>query len=246
MLKPMLDNLEGLDETTAALYVENDGKYRLNVEGGFKTHDEINGLTTALNKERDARSKLEKQVKKFDGIEDPSEAMKAIETLKNLDQKKLIDAGEVEKVKAEVTKAMQSKIDELQNAVQEKEGILTKELIGGRFARSKFIADKMAIPHDLVEARFGQNFKIEDGQVVAYDQHGNKVYSQDRPGELAEFDEALNTLVSQYPYKDSILKGSDISGSGAPPNGTRPGATNWHNLSPIERLSAARKAGKTQ
>jgi hypothetical protein len=220
MLKPMLDSLDGLDETIAGLYVEKDGKYRLNVEGGFKTHEEINGLTTALNKERDARSKLEKQVKKFDGIEDPTEALKAIETLKNLDQKKLIDAGEVEKVKAEVTKAMQSKIDELQNTVQEKENILTKELIGGRFARSKFIGEKMAIPHDLVEARFGQNFKIEEGRVVAYDQHGNKVYSQDRPGELAEFDEALNILVSQYPYKDSILKGSDAFGGGAPPSGT--------------------------
>jgi hypothetical protein len=220
MLKPMLDSLDGLDESIAGLYVENDGKYRLNVEGGFKTHDEINGLTTALNKERDARSKLEKQVKKFDGIEDPTEALKAIETMKNLDQKKLIDAGEVEKVKAEVTKAMQSKIDELQNTVQEKDSVLTKELIGGRFARSKFIGEKMAIPHDLVEARFGQNFKIEDGQVVAYDQHGNKVYSQDRPGELADFDEALSALVNQYPYKDSILKGSDAFGGGAPPSGT--------------------------
>jgi hypothetical protein len=220
MLKPMLDSLDGLDETIAGLYVEKDGKYRLNVEGGFKTHEEINGLTTALNKERDARSKLEKQVKKFDGIEDPTEALKAIETMKNLDQKKLIDAGEVEKVKAEVTKAMQSKIDELQNTVQEKDSVLTKELIGGRFARSKFIGEKMAIPHDLVEARFGQNFKIEDGQVVAYDQHGNKVYSQDRPGELADFDEALSALVNQYPYKDSILKGSDAFGGGAPPSGT--------------------------
>ena len=214
-LKPVLDNLDGLDEAIAGLYVEQEGKYRLDVDGGFKTHEEINGLTTALNKERDARSKLEKQVKKFEGIEDPSEAIKAIETMKNLDQKKLIDAGEVEKVKAEVTKAMQSKIDELQNTVQEKESILTKELIGGRFARSKFIGEKMAIPHDLVEARFGQNFKIEDGQVTAYDQHGNKIYSQDRPGELADFDEALNTLVNQYPYKDSILKGSDSSGSGS-------------------------------
>ena len=214
-LKPVLDNLDGLDEAIAGLYVEHDGKYRLDVDGGFKTHEEINGLTTALNKERDARSKLEKQAKKFEGIEDPSEAIKAIETLRNLDQKKLIDAGEVEKVKAEVTKAMQSKIDELQNTVQEKENILTKELIGGRFARSKFIGEKMAIPYDLVEARFGQNFKIEEGKVTAYDQHGNKIYSQDRPGELADFDEALNTLVNQYPYKDSILKGSDASGSGS-------------------------------
>jgi len=221
MLKPVLDTLDGLDEVTAGFYVEQDGKYRLQVEGGFKTNEEVTGLVKSLEKERENAVEAQKKLKKFDGIEDPSEAIKAIETMKNLDQKKLIDAGEVEKVKAEVTKAMQSKIDELQNTVQEKESILTKELIGGRFARSKFIGEKMAIPHDLVEARFGQNFKIEDGQVTAYDQHGNKIYSQDRPGELADFDEALNTLVSQYPYKDSILKGSDASGSGAAPSGNK-------------------------
>ena len=54
-LKPVLDNLDGLDEAIAGLYVEQEGKYRLDVDGGFKTHEEINGLTTALNKERDAR-----------------------------------------------------------------------------------------------------------------------------------------------------------------------------------------------
>lgn len=243
MLKPILDTIDGLDAAISGLYVERDGKYRLDIEGGFKTNEEVTGLTTALNKERDARSKLEKQVKKFEGIENPEDALKAIETLKNLDQKKLIDAGEVEKVKAEVTKAMQSKIDELQSVVAEKDGILTKELIGGRFARSKFITDKMAIPHDLVEARFGQNFKIENGKVVAYDQHGNQIYSHDRPGELADFEEALNAMVEQYPYKDSILKGSSATGSGATTSGHVTGKTNWHELSPIERLTAARKAG---
>lgn len=243
MLKPILDTIDGLDAAISVLYIEKDGKYRLDIEGGFKTTEEVTGLTTALNKERDARSKLEKQVKKFEGIENPEDALKAIETLKNLDQKKLIDAGEVEKVKAEVTKAMQSKIDELQSIVAEKDVILTKELIGGRFARSKFIADKMAIPHDLVEARFGQNFKIENGKVVAYDQHGNQIYSHDRPGELADFEEALNVMVEQYPYKDSILKGSSATGGGATPNGHGTGKTNWHELSPIERLTAARKAG---
>lgn len=226
MLKPILDTIDGLDAAISGLYVERDGKYRLDIEGGFKTNEEVTGLTTALNKERDARSKLEKQVKKFEGIENPEDALKAIEILKNLDQKKLIDAGEVEKVKAEVTKAMQSKIDELQSVVAEKDGILTKELIGGRFARSKFISEKMAIHHDLVEARFGQNFKIEDGKVVAYDQHGNKIYSQERPGELADFDEGIGILVNQYPYKDSILKGSSASGSGASQSGHAPQQSN--------------------
>jgi hypothetical protein len=243
-LKPVLDSIDGVDEAVKAFYVEQDGKYRLDVEGGFKTHDEINGLTSALNKERDARSKMEKTLKKFEGIENPEDAVKALETIKNLDEKKLIDAGEVEKVKAEVAKAMQTKIDELQNAVAEKEQILTKELIGGRFARSKFISDKLAIPQDLVEHRFGSSFKIEEGKVVAYDQHGNKLYSKDRPGELADFDEALSLLVDQYPYKDSILKGSSATGAGVTGGGTPNSGQDWHKLSPVERLNAARQAGK--
>ncbi len=213
-LKPVLDTLDGLDEAIQGLYTEQDGKYRLDVEGGFKTHDEISGLTSALNKERDARSKLEKQIRKFDGLEDPAEALKAIETVKNLDQKKLIDAGEVDKVKAEVQKVYEGKLAEKENLLKEKDSILQKELVGGRFARSKFIQDKLAIPPDLVEARFGSSFKIEDGKVVAYDQHGNQLYSKDRPGELAEFDEALGTLVDQYPYKDTILRGSTATGAG--------------------------------
>ena len=242
-LKAVLDSIDGLDDGLKALYVEQDGKFRLDVEGGFKTPDEITGLTSALNKEREARSQLEKQAKKFEGIENPADALKALETIKNLDAKKLIDAGEVEKVKAEVQKAMQSRIDELQAAVSEKEQVLTKEMIGGRFARSKFIGDKLAIPPDLVEARFGSQFKIESGQVVAYDQHGNKLYSQARPGELADFDEALNVLVNQYPYKDTILKGSDATGSGMQSsNSPANRGTDWHKLPPEERMAIGRKS----
>jgi hypothetical protein len=74
---------------------------------------------------------------------------------------------------------------------------------------------KLAIPADMVQARFGNAFKIEDGKVVAYDSQNNKIYSRARPGELADFDEALDVLVDMYPHKDSILKGSGASGGGA-------------------------------
>lgn len=50
---------------------------------------------------------------------------------------------------------------------------------------------------------------------MAYDGAGNKIFSRSRPGDLADFDEALETLVDQYPYKDQILKGSGASGGGA-------------------------------
>ena len=248
-LKPVLDNLDNVDDGLKALYVEQDGKYRLDVEGGFKTHDEINGLTSALNKERDARSKLEREVKKFEGL-DPEKAFEALNTISNLDQKKLIDAGEVDKVKQEVQKAMQTKVDELQKTIAEKENLikekdqtLERELIGGRFTGSKYIKDKLDIPHDLVYARFGKNFKVEEGKVIGYDNNGNQIYSKEKPGELADTDEALSILVEQYPYKDSILKGSRATGPGIVPGGVS-GNIDWQKLSPTERLNAARRAGK--
>ena len=244
-LQPVLDSLDGVDENLAQYYVEQDGKYRLNVEGGFKTNDEIGSLTKALNSERESRSKLEKQLKKFEGIDDPAEAKKALETMANLDQKKLIDAGEVEKVKAEVQKAMQGKIDELEQQVQQKESTLRNELIGGRFARSKFLSEKVAAPPDLIEAKFKDSFTVEEGKVVAKDQHGNPIYSKDKPGELADFDEALGLLIEQYPNRDIIMK--KPTGSGAPGSrGQHTGNEDWHKLPPEERLASARKQAASQ
>ncbi|NJB67504.1 hypothetical protein GGQ74_001144 [Desulfobaculum xiamenense] len=159
----------------------------------------------------------------LDGIDDIAgfvpAARKAMETVKNLDAKKLIDAGEAEKVKAEVARSMQAKIDELAGQLKQKETALVSEMIGGSFARSKFIAERLAIPHDLVEARFGKSFKIDGGRVVAVDASGNTLYSREKPGEPAGFDEALEMLVDSYPYKDTILKGSGGAGSGARPSG---------------------------
>jgi len=64
----------------------------------------------------------------------------------------------------------------------------------------------------MLQARFGQSFKVEEGKVVAYDGSGNKIYSRSKPGETAGFDEALEFLVENYPQKDHILKASGNSG----------------------------------
>ena len=52
MLKAILDNLDGVDEALHGVYKETDGKFVLQVEG--MQHDsEVNGLKTALIKERE-------------------------------------------------------------------------------------------------------------------------------------------------------------------------------------------------
>lgn len=195
------------------VYVEDDGK-----EVAFDavgTRNTISRLNAEAKSHRERADAAEKAAKAFEGIEDADAARKALETVANLDAKKLVDAGEIEKVKSEISKAFQSQLDEANSKAQTLEQQLYGEKIGGSFARSKLIADKLAIPADLVQARFGQAFKIEEGRVVAYDQAGQKIFSRARPGEFADFDEALETLIEQYPHKDHILKGSGANGSGA-------------------------------
>ncbi|MGE1110092.1 DUF6651 domain-containing protein, partial [Bacillus wiedmannii] len=88
-----------------------------------------------------------------EGIDDPSAALAALDTVKNLEDKTLVDAGEVEKVRTEAVRALEEKYAPIVKERDDLSQKLTAEKIGGNFARSKFIAEKMSIPADLVEAR---------------------------------------------------------------------------------------------
>ena len=180
-----------------------------------KTLETISRLNGEAKGHRERAEKVETTLKTFEGIEDPKMALSALQTVKNLDSKKLVDAGEIEKVKAEAIKAVEDKYAPIVAERDQFRDSLYQEKVGGNFARSKMIADKLAIPADLVQAKFGGAFKVEDGSVVAYGQDGNKIFSRARPGEVAHFDEALEFLIDQYPHKDSILKGSGASGTGS-------------------------------
>lgn len=201
-----------VNEQGLPLYIHDDGKEV--AHDAPQTVATISRLNGEAKTNRERYEKAESALKTFEGIEDPAAAKKALETLKNFDDKKLVDAGEVEKIKLEAIKAVEEKYAPI---VQERDAVqqqLHKELIGGGFARSKFIQENIAVPVDMIQATFGQSFKIEEGKVVAYGTDGQKIYSRTRPGEVADFDEALETLVGGYQYKDHILKGGQGSGGG--------------------------------
>jgi len=195
-------------------------------------------------------------LKAFDGIEDPTEALKALTIVKNLDAKKLVDAGEIDKVRDEAIKAFEGKIKSVEEkyapVVQERDALknaLVQEKVGGSFARSKLIAERLAIPADMVQSRFGNSFKVDGDAVVAYDQNGNKIYSRAKPGEVAAFDEALEILIDQYPYRDHIMKGSGANGGGAQGGGGNGGKrtvtrAQFEALDPATQATTARAAGK--
>lgn len=77
------------------VYVHEDGKEVVfDAPQTIATISRLNGEAKA---HREAKEKAESTLKAFEGIEDPVAAKKALETLKNFDDKKLVDAGEVEK-----------------------------------------------------------------------------------------------------------------------------------------------------
>ncbi|MBN7122887.1 hypothetical protein BSU01_14380 [Erwinia billingiae] len=222
------------------VYVHDDGKeVAFDAAGTVQTISRLNGEAKS---HRERAESAETAVKAFEGIKDPKEAMKALETIKNLDAKKLVDAGEVEKVRAEAIKAVEDKYAPILQERDDLSNKLIAEKVGGSFARSKFISEKMGIPADMVEARFGNNFKLEGDSVIAYDKSGNKIFSASNPGEAAGFDEALGILVEHYPYKDQILKGTGASGGGSGGgNGGTGGKTisraQFESLSPQDQSS---------
>lgn len=79
-----------------------------------------------------------------------------------------------------------------------------KLAVGKHFETSK-AAGGLKIPHEIAAAAFGDSFRIEKGQLVAYT--GDvKMYSNTRHGEAASFEEALGQLIDRYPSKNMILR----------------------------------------
>lgn len=221
------------------VYVHDDGKeIAFDAPGTVATISRLNGEAKG---HREAKERAETALKAFEGITDPAAALKAVETVKNLDLKKLVDAGKVEEIKAEAQKAFDERLKALEEAnkpiIAERDtlrGALHAEKLGNAFSRSKFIADQIAVPVDMVQAAFGSGFKVEDGAIVGY-QGGNKIFSRIKPGDVAGFDEALEIMVDAYPFKDNILKSSGASGGGA--GGGNKGGSKTMNRAQFDQIS---------
>lgn len=233
------------------VYVHADGKETaFDAPATVATISRLNGEAKGHREEKEA---AQLKLRAFEGIEDGEAARKALDTVKNLKDGELVTAGKVEEIKAAAKKAAEEQvalaakasgeqIKTLETELEKLTGSLYSEKIGGAFSRSKFITDKVAVPADLLQAQFGQRFKVEDGKTVAYDPSGNKIYSRTKPGELAEFDEALETLIDAYPHRDAILKGSGANGGGSRPSGGGGGNSKTISRQQFDALAPAEKA----
>lgn len=192
----------------------------INPDGAEVVYDPAQTTATIarLNNEakthRTAKETAEQKLAAFGDL-DPEAARDAIAKMGDVKAGKLIEQGKLDEVKAALNKDWETKLTAEKTAREKLEAELRAEKIGGSFSRSKFLADNLIIPSDIAEATFGRHFKVEDGQVRAYDANGNMLYSPSKPGEAASFDEAFEMVVNSYPNKASILKATQKGGSGA-------------------------------
>lgn len=241
--------LQDVNGQKLPVFVGADGKEApFDGDGTVSTISRLNGEAKS---HRERAEKAEGTLKGFEGITDPAAALKALTTVKNLNDKQLVDAGEVQRVKDETIKSVRAEFEPFVTKAKDLEQQLYGEKIGGAFARSKFIAEKIAVPVDMVQATFGNRFKIEGGKTIATDSNGQQIFSRTRHGEPADFEEALEIMVDQYPYKANILKGSGASGGGASGGGAQgPGGkktmsrAQFGSLSPKEQAIAGSAASK--
>lgn len=167
-----------------------------------QTYGKIQELTGEAKSHREAKEAADAKLKELGS------------KLEGVDLSKMVDAGKLEEVKAEVAKSYQRQLDEERQAREKLESQYNSEKLTGAFASSKFINDSLAVPPDMALSTFGKNFKIEGGKLMAVDADGNTIYSRKNPGAPADFDEAISQIIENYPYKDRILKASNHSGTG--------------------------------
>lgn len=195
------------------VFVKTDGtEIAFDAEKSFDTVGRVMGEAKTFREGKEAAELL---VKEFAGL-NPTEVKRALQTVKDLTGKDVIDAGKLETVRLEAIKATEEKYKPFVDENGQLKLQLQDVTLGNAFANSEFIKTKIAehVPRDMLQATFGRHFQMVDGKVVAK-LNGNDIFSPTNPGQPASFDEALEVIVGQYQGKANILKGTGAGGTGS-------------------------------
>jgi len=213
--------IDGVEVEVAVLkdgqpvYVHDDGKeVPFDAPAAMAKIGELNAESKGHRLEAKAAND---KLKVFEGIVDPEAAKKALAFAQSMEGKKVMDDEGIKTVVTNAIKPFEDKLREKDTLIQEKDTHIYRLEVSNRFSSSAFLKGKTIYGEtpDVAEAYFGKNFKIEGGKVVASDAAGKQIYSVVKPGEPADFEEALEILVANHPKKDHILKAKGSSGSGA-------------------------------
>ncbi|MBD0648223.1 hypothetical protein [Acinetobacter baumannii] len=202
----IVDSLDAIKEEHRALYVEENGKFRLDLEG----YEDPKGLKTALQSERDAaknaKLELQKLQKQFEGI-DPEIVKKVFAQIDQDEEAKLIAEGKVNEVIQKRTEKMREEHEKLLKA--EKERADKAEAYAQKFKQSviqsqivQAAIELEALPEATPDIAFLAQSKFaldENGKAVAVDENGEVVIGKDGQTPMTP-KEWVESLREQKPY----------------------------------------------
>lgn len=136
-LKREVSKIEEVEERFRDLYTQQGEKFVLQADL-IEGIENIGGVTSALEKERQAHREAKKKLKELTdkyGDLDPDEAGEALKLKRGIEEKKLIDAGKVDELVEQRTKALKADYDKKLKAAEDRasmaEGKLSELLIDG-------------------------------------------------------------------------------------------------------------------
>lgn len=230
--------IEGEGEAAKPLYVNDKGEeVAVDPPGMYKK------ILDLGQENKTTREKLEEvsgKLEIFKDIEDLekwyADATKAIEHVKNFNDKEWLDTKKVESMKAQMKEAHDKELREIKQQFEEqikslneangkKDEHIRNLMVSNKFASCTLFSGsnpKTTMSADVAEAFFGHHFKVEEDEksgkpiVRAYFDNGDEIYSAspDRVGEKANFEEAIQILFDNYPNRDQYLKSKKGSGAG--------------------------------
>jgi hypothetical protein len=221
-----------LDEGLPVYKFDDGSESPLDVVGAFENFEtKIGNLTDEKDRHFNAKDKLKKDLKAFDGI-DLESAKANAEIVTNLKDKEILDEQGIKALKVEMRSSFDLELDQVKTEFKTEKTEWDKKEIGlndiiydlavtNKFATSPFFSGekpKTIYPAEDAVKIFGKHFevKIQDDKldIIAKDDLGKPILSKKRHGEQATFEEAVEQLVGIHSKKFHILNSGR---SGGPP-----------------------------
>lgn len=233
MFKLVLDSADKIPEGMSSAYKEKDGKFHLKLDDDVVPKGQLKEFrdnNIALMK---SKEELEKSLKKFDGI-DLDVYKETLKKKRDLDDKKLMDAGKVdelvdkrvERMKADFdgqTKSLNAKIDELSTNNVDLNSHLSSVLIDSKIqqAINEVGKPKGGAMQDIL-SRGRDLFRLVDGKPVPIGPDKNPIFGKDGKAPMTFVEWASGLRESAGFLFESAQGGGGPGGRGS---GDGPGKT---------------------
>lgn len=215
-LQAQVESLDDVPEGLHDFYEERDGTYRLSVEG-VEFPDEVKGLKTALERERESRTKAEKRARELaekipEGF-DPERWERLTTEEQEREQRKAEEKGEWEKLRAQLQEKHSERENELKGRLESLQVQLDDTIVDSQLLQAA--AEHEAYAKLLPEhARKHIEVQEVDGRRVAVVVDGSGERMLDDDGNDMTIAGLVAWMSEQEEYWP-LFKGKGVAGGGA-------------------------------